>query len=58
MCIRDRHYTPQDFEKAAEKINRSNPDFIFFLGDLIDDFSTYEGDIREVEEEMCIRDRI
>ncbi len=47
------HYTPQDFKKAAEKINRSNPDFIFFLGDLIDDFSTYEGDIREVEEALA-----
>ena len=43
------YYTPEDFKKVTEKINRRTPDFIFFLGDLIDDFSTYKGDIREVE---------
>lgn len=44
------YYTPQDFEKAVEKINRAKADYIFFLGDLIDDYSSYTGDVGRIEE--------
>ncbi|MBR5228228.1 MAG: metallophosphoesterase [Firmicutes bacterium] len=42
------HYTPEDFAKAVKKINQSDPDVIFFLGDLVDDYENYTGDIDEV----------
>lgn len=42
------YYTPEDFQKAVNRINSEEPDFIFFLGDLIDDYSSYPGDINEV----------
>lgn len=47
------YYTPANFQKAVRKINEAHPDFIFFLGDLIDDFSAYEGDIHEVERALA-----
>ena len=33
-----------------EKINRAKADYIFFLGDLIDDYSSYTGDVGRIEE--------
>ena len=38
------YYTPKDFERVVERINAMKPDLVFFLGDLIDNYSTYEGD--------------
>ncbi len=47
------YYTLDDFEKAARRINAQDPDLIFFLGDLVDDFSTYQGDIVEIERALA-----
>jgi len=41
-------YKPGDFEKVITTINSKNPDIILFCGDLIDDYSTYEGDTEEI----------
>lgn len=43
------YYTPENFEKVVDRINAEEPDLIFFLGDLIDDYSTYPGDVRKIE---------
>ena len=43
------YYTPENFQKVVDRINAENPDLIFFLGDLIDDYSTYSGDVGEIE---------
>lgn len=43
------YYTPEDFQKVVDRINAEKPDLIFFLGDLIDDYSTYPGDVGEIE---------
>ncbi|MEA4922765.1 MAG: metallophosphoesterase [Eubacteriaceae bacterium] len=40
-------YTTEDFSKAAELVNDSEPDLILFLGDLFDDYETY-GDTSDV----------
>lgn len=41
-------YTVEDFARAVKKINAMEPDFIFFLGDLIDNYNEYEGDTAEI----------
>lgn len=41
-------YDISDFKKAAEKINEASPDLIIFLGDLIDDYSSYDGDMDHI----------
>lgn len=52
VLIADTHfsdqYTPQDFQKAVDRINEQNPDLVLFLGDLFDDFEHYTGDSQEV----------
>ena len=53
------YYTPEDFQKVVEKINEQEPDLIFFLGDLIDDYSSYTGDVEEIEAQLAsLRARI
>lgn len=47
------YYTPKDFQKVVEKVNAQKPDLIFFLGDLIDDYSSYTGDIEEIERQLA-----
>ena len=47
------YYTPEDFQKVVDRINAEKPDLIFFLGDLIDDYSTYPGDVGEIEKGLC-----
>lgn len=42
------NYTPGDFSKAVKRINRADPDIVFFLGDLVDDYENYTGDIEAV----------
>lgn len=42
------YYTVKDFSKAVKKINEMEPDFIFFLGDLIDNYNEYKGDASEI----------
>ena len=42
------YYTPQDFQRVVSRINAMEPDLVFFLGDLIDDFSTYQGDTQAI----------
>lgn len=36
------YYTLEDFKKVIEKINNESPDFVFFVGDLIDNYYDYE----------------
>ncbi len=43
-------YTVNDFRKAAAAINNAKPDVIFFLGDLVDNLSEYEGDTSEISD--------
>ena len=42
------YYTQKDFSKVVRKINAMKPDLVFFLGDLIDHFDEYEGDVAEI----------
>ena len=46
-------YSPDQFEKAAEKIRLLEPDLIVFTGDLVDDLNTYSGDFSEIEEVLA-----
>jgi len=46
------NYTPEDFEKAVKRINKSDPDIVFFLGDLVDDYENYTGDISQVIQQL------
>ncbi len=41
-------YTVDDFKKVVSNINEQSPDLVFFSGDLIDNFNTYDGDIDEI----------
>ena len=47
------HYTPDDFSKVVKKINKADPDVVFFLGDLVDDYENYAGDIAEVTDQLA-----
>jgi hypothetical protein len=44
-----KYYTTENFENVIERINSENPDIVFFLGDLIDNYSTYEGNVEDIE---------
>lgn len=48
------YYTPENFQKVITRINNESPDIVFFLGDLVDEYDTYEGDIKEIE--RCLAD--
>lgn len=48
-----KYYTPENFSDVVSRINASAPDLVFFLGDLVDDFSTYDGDITEIEKQLA-----
>lgn len=41
-------YTLEDFEKVIESINSKNVDYVFFTGDLFDNFENFEGDVSEI----------
>lgn len=38
-------YTVDDFEKVISTINKQSPDLVFFVGDLIDNFNSYTGEV-------------
>ncbi|MBR6500246.1 MAG: metallophosphoesterase [Firmicutes bacterium] len=42
------YYTPKDFQRVVERINAMEPDLVFFLGDLIDNYQSYEGDTDDI----------
>ena len=44
------HYTPENFQRVVTRINAAEPDLVFFLGDLIDNYSTYDGDTESIIE--------
>lgn len=46
------HYTPDDFQKAVDKINEQEPDLVLFLGDLFDDLQKYTGDSGAISEKL------
>lgn len=46
------YYTPRHFENVIEKINAAAPDLVFFLGDLVDNLSTYDGDLAAIEDSL------
>ena len=46
------YYTPEDFDRAVARINAIEPDLVFFLGDLIDNFNTYTGDTAPIIEAL------
>lgn len=46
-------YTPQDFERAVERINAMQPDLVFFLGDLIDNYNDYDGDPKAISQALA-----
>ena len=48
------YYTPEDFKRAAERINAMNPDLVFFLGDLIDNYNLYDGDTEEIVQALSL----
>lgn len=41
-------YTVNDFENVITAINQQSPDLVFFVGDLIDNFNSYNGDIDNI----------
>jgi len=45
-------YSPNDFEKVIALINARSPDIILFCGDLIDDYSRYEGSTADISEAL------
>lgn len=48
------YFDDRDIKKVVEKINEENPDMVFFTGDLIDEYSSYEkkDNINEIWEEL------
>jgi len=42
------YYSVGDFKEVVEKINALKPDFVFFGGDLIDNYDTYDGNTSEI----------
>lgn len=44
-----KYYTPENFRDVIDRINSESPDIVFFLGDLVDEYDTYDGDIAEIE---------
>lgn len=42
------YYTPDRFRLVVEKINQIQPDVVFFLGDLFDHYSQYQGNPAEI----------
>ncbi|MEA4989157.1 MAG: metallophosphoesterase [Anaerovorax sp.] len=46
------YYTCKDFEKVVKHINQLQPDLVFFLGDLIDNYDTYNVDTKEISEQL------
>ena len=46
------YYTTEDFSQVLEKIEEIEPDMVFFLGDLIDNYSRYTKaeDVNEISE--------
>ena len=46
------YYTPEDFQRVVTRINASQPDLVFFLGDLIDNYNTYDGDIDSITQAL------
>lgn len=42
------YYTPEDFRRVLAELKKADPDLVLFLGDLIDNFATYEGDTDEI----------
>ncbi|WP_324824472.1 metallophosphoesterase [Sinanaerobacter sp. ZZT-01] len=46
------YYTCKDFQKVVTQINSLNPDLVFFLGDLIDNYDTYDDDTNEISKQL------
>lgn len=46
------YYTPEDFQRAVKRINAMEPDFVFFLGDLIDNYNNYDGDVETISQAL------
>lgn len=46
-------YTVEEFREAVSKINEKSPDLVFFVGDLIDNYDTYAGDVEEISEALA-----
>ena len=46
------YYTPRHFENVIRRINDASPDLVFFLGDLVDDLSTYTGELSDIQESL------
>lgn len=44
------YYTPENFRDVIERINSENPDIVFFLGDLVDDYSNYDGSLDDIQD--------
>lgn len=51
-----KYFNDKDIKKVVEKINAENPDIVFFTGDLIDEYSSYEkkDNINEIWEELSL----
>lgn len=46
------YYTPKDFEKVLNAIDKMKPDMVVFSGDLIDHFNIYSGDVDIISEKL------
>ena len=51
-----KYFDEKDIKKVVEKINEEKPDVVFFTGDLIDEYSSYEKKdrINEIWEELSL----
>lgn len=46
-------YTVEDFKEVVSKINEKSPDLVFFVGDLIDNYDTFTGDVAAISEALA-----
>ncbi len=46
------YYTFKDFQKVVDRVNALKPDLVFFLGDLIDNYETYDEDTTKISKQL------
>lgn len=47
------YYTPENFEDVISRINAAEPDVVFFLGDLVDDYNSYSGSLENIADGLA-----
>ena len=54
--ISDTHFSKdydlKDFQKVLDSLSENQPDLVFFVGDLFDNYYRYDGDVKEISEAL------